>query len=365
MNCQQIDKYIYEFCDKQLSPQMHDGIQAHLDQCESCRDKVTAADQEGQLLRSMDIIPALGPEFTDRVLAAVKQKHGGAASAAFLAGPSSRYPRQLRWWWGAAGAAVLLLALCSLPMLNMQMPLGIKLAEQSAADRAPVETAPLLVSPSASPKSDAEPPQTVAGQETTDRPIQNAQQDIAKKQQNSATKRTDASPPESTQPSQTAQLYTSAARQEQMVRAPIYSSPNRGTELLTLHPVNLPPEYSLQKVISNSDQEITFVYLNQLTRQELNLRLTASVEAAEELDQAPDAPLLLRSAVPQDVENSEGSAQPAETVIAHNSLKARMDYNQQSYEMVLSGDVDDELLAAIADKVKLEEGHKGVKTENP
>ena len=93
------------------------------------------------------------------------------------------------------------------------------------------------------------------------------------------------------------------------------------------------------------------------------MKLTVSVQTTEDLDQAPDAPMLLRSAVPQDVDNSEGSALP-ETVITDNSFKARMDYNQQSYEMVLSGSVDDEQLAAIADKIKLEEGNQGVKTEN-
>ncbi len=355
MNCQQINKYIYEFCDKQLSPQLQDGVQAHLDQCESCREKVAAASQDGDLLRSLDTIPALRADFTDLVMATVKQKHG-EVQAGIRAGRFPRYTREFRWWWGAASAAVLLLALCSLPMLDMQMPLGSKITEQDATDSVPAEKVPLLANHPVSADSAVQPPQEANVKEYAAQTSPGIRQDSAVKSSTAS--------PERRQPVSAAQPYTAAILTDQMVNAPVYTSPNRGTELLTLHPANLPPEYSLRAIISNSDQEITFVYLNQLTQEELKLQLTVPTQPAQKPSPAEDASPQVRSAVPKSVEGS-GENSSVKTAPTANSYKARVEHNRQSYEMVLSSNLDDKQMASLADAIKLEEGIPDVKTENP
>ena len=104
---------------------MQDGIKAHLDHCESCRDKV-AARHEGHCCAAWTI-PPLQPDFTARVIALIRVTQVEDEQV-YLPGVLLAV-HALRWWWGAAGAAVLLLVLYSLPLL--QQPVGIRLAEQT------------------------------------------------------------------------------------------------------------------------------------------------------------------------------------------------------------------------------------------
>jgi hypothetical protein len=63
----------------------------------------------------------------------------------------------------------------------------------------------------------------------------------------------------------------------------------------------------------------------------------------------------------------EGSGENSsvKTAPTANSYKARVEHNRQSYEMVLSSNLDDKQMASLADAIKLEEGIPDVKTENP
>lgn len=358
MNCQQIDKYMYEFCDRRLSPQMQDSIQSHLDQCQNCREKVTAACQEGGLLRDLDNIPVLSPEFTHQVLARVQQKHG-MATAGIMASHASRYPRPFRWWWGVASAAVLLVALCSVPLLELQSPPGSKLAGQDSAGSAPVETAPLMFDGSQTTQdSSSQPPQASFILESTEASPKTVLQDSPV-----AVKGMDALPQKLPQPAPTAQPYTSTALSDQTLKSAAHNNPNRGAELLTLHPVNLPPEYTLRAIISASDQDTTFVYRNQLTQQDLNLRITV-VTDMEKANQADVEQPLMRSVAPLRNDGLGGSA-PLESGVPDRTFKAVVDHNQQSYQIVLSGSLKVEELAAIASSIKFEEGNQVAKTEIP
>lgn len=357
MKCQQIDKYMYEFCDSRLSPQMQDSIQSHLDQCQNCREKVTAASQEGILLRGLDSIPVLSPEFTHQVLARVQQKHG-EVTAGVLATHAHRYPRPFRWWWGVASAAVLLLALCSMPLQELQSPTESKLAGQNSAGSAPVETAPLALDGIQTTQgSSAQPPQETFILESKGSPK------TIHKDSSVVVKGMGALPQELPHPAPAARPYTSIALSDQTLKSATHNNPNRGAELLTLHPANLPPEYTLRAIISTSDQDTTFVYLNQFTQQELNVRITVVAEI-ENANQANVEQPLMRSAAPPRNDGLGGSTLP-EGGVPDNTFKAMVDHNQNSYEMVLSGSLKVEELAAIANSIKFEEGNQGVKTEIP
>lgn len=362
MNCQQIDKYIYEFCDKQLTPQMQDGIQAHLDQCESCRDKVAAAGREGNLLRSLEIIPTLQPEFTGQVISLIQKRYNNR-SASILAVHASRHPQQVRWWWGAASAAVLILALYSLPLL--EHPMSSRLAGQNDQAGLHTETLPAALNnvPENVPEKNPAPETPQAGEpveETAGQSRQVAVQDV----------QTPVSPkdtllPDASQPAPDARSFSYAAPADQIMKSPNYTSnPNRGVELSTLHPANLPPEYTLQAVVSNSDRDITFVYQNQATQQELNLRLTVvdhQINSAEIAGSSDE--LLLKSASPARTEGSGGPSPPKTVLI--NSFHSEMNYDQQLYQLVVSGNLSTEELAVIANSLQLEEGIQGVKAKNP
>ena len=384
MNCQQIDKYIYEFCDNRLAPQMQDGIKAHLDHCESCRDKVAAARHEGHLLRSMETIPPLQPDFTARVIALIQGNSGRRRAGLFARGAFGR-SRPLRWWWGAAGAAVLLLVLYSLPLL--QQPVGIRLAEQNDPGSLQTETLPAAMNsiPEISPKPEGTQvaesvieTEIEAIKETVKEPVaesapeprarydQVAMQDSPTSASPNHTALRQASPhvPE------TRSASIAAAPVDQAIKSPYPTNPNRGVGLLTLHPTNLPSEYSLQTVISNSEQDITFIYKNQVTQQELSLRLTAVTNQSDQVEMENLAnDTQLKSVSLDEDEGSEGSlpaggSLPAEKLLI-NSYQSSMNHNQHLYQLVVTGNLSTEELAAIAKSIKLEEGIPDEEQDNP
>lgn len=369
MNCQQIDKYIYEFCDNRLTPQMQDGIKAHLEHCESCRDKVAAARCEGNLLRSMETIPPLQPDFTMQVMSLI-QGNLSRRRANRFAWNAYGFTRRFRWWWGAASAAVLILAICSLSLL--EQPVGIRLAEQ--ADRGSVQTETLPAALNSIQEKSPKPEETQAAEvkEPVMEPVKESAQEPPTRFDRVALQDSQATaPPYDSalkRASQPVPSYrsaaTTAAPNDQVVKSTPPTYPNRGVELLTLHPTNLPPEYLLQAVISNSDQDITFVFQNQVTQQELNLRLTAVNNQTDNLDiqdSTSDTPFKTDSA--NDSEGLGGSS-PTEDLII-NSYQSNMNYNQHHYQLVVTGNLSTEELATIAKSIKLEEEITDDKQENP
>ena len=127
-----------------------------------------------------------------------------------------------------------------------------------------------------------------------------------------------------------------AAPVDQAIKSPYPTNPNRGVGLLTLHPTNLPSEYSLQTVISNSEQDITFIYKNQVTQQELSLRLTAVTNQSDQVEMENLAnDTQLKSVSLDEDEGSEGSlpaggSLPAEKLLI-NSYQSSMNHNQHLY----------------------------------
>lgn len=118
MNCRQVDKYLYDYCDNILDPGQRTQIEQHLIQCPSCRKIVDEAMLESSILREEWHTPALPDDFTARVMnqiafAAIQDSSG-------MTQPGlknhSKWARQLMYL--AAMGAVLLIALCIPGMLK-------------------------------------------------------------------------------------------------------------------------------------------------------------------------------------------------------------------------------------------------------
>lgn len=359
MNCQQIDKYIYEFCDKQLAPHMQDSIQHHLDECENCRNKVESAHREGMVLRSLPIVPALPPHFTDDIMAVVRDRYGNTQPD-LLPGRSSCRPQKTRWWWGMASAAALVLALCSLSL--WEQPLGTKLADQNSdvIIRTDVISAPSNSILEETAQTAA--PQANQMKENTpdpEQPRQTALQDASQK---------DAYRLDASLSTPVAHQFSTIAVNDGVMKSALKSNPNRGVDLLTLYPANLPPDYLLQSIISPSDQEITFVYENQLTDQELKLMLTVVDDPLETNGQAAageEPPLLKTAAISSTQDEKQYRAASPNIDQLSNSVQRRLDHNQQPYQVFLSAEMSKEELTSIADAIKLEEGVHRVLPANP
>lgn len=132
MNCRQVDKYLYDYCDNILNPEQRAQIEQHLIHCPSCRRIVDEALLESSILREELQTPELPNDFTARVMNQI-------ACTAIQAGPGmiqsglknhSKWPRRLISL--TAIGAVLLIALCIPGMLKNQDLVQVADREQTS-----------------------------------------------------------------------------------------------------------------------------------------------------------------------------------------------------------------------------------------
>ena len=108
MNCQQVDKYIFEYCDGRLSPDYMQEIDEHLLDCESCVNLVMLTRIENEALKDPIGPPDydMGDNFTARVMASIANvNHTAPADIQIITPSRSRKPLA----YFAAAAVVLLL----------------------------------------------------------------------------------------------------------------------------------------------------------------------------------------------------------------------------------------------------------------
>lgn len=115
MNCQQADKYIYEYCDARLSPELMREFEEHLLDCEECRDLVILTRMENEaLLEALEMgTPLLDEQFTARLMAALPPAPKSAAADDMHMVKSARSWRPALYM--AAVAAVVLLLTATVP----------------------------------------------------------------------------------------------------------------------------------------------------------------------------------------------------------------------------------------------------------
>ncbi len=119
MNCQQIDKYIFAYCDHTLPPQMNTAIEEHLVQCKACRTLVHMTRVENELLIPAPDFPSLSDEFTSRVMQAVREKHGSAEELQRIA---KRRRNQIRGLSALAASAAIVVLCLAFDIIPGQQP---------------------------------------------------------------------------------------------------------------------------------------------------------------------------------------------------------------------------------------------------
>jgi hypothetical protein len=140
MNCRQVDKYFYDYCDNVLSPDQRVLVDQHLAECHNCRQAVDLALLETSILREEWDTPALPADFTARVMeriAAAPIPQSGPAAAHF----KRPWPR---WFMSiAAAAAVLLMVLYAPGMIKNENVINVadreQIVSESAGDKATVK----------------------------------------------------------------------------------------------------------------------------------------------------------------------------------------------------------------------------------
>lgn len=68
MNCQQVTRYIWDYCDHKLSPELGAAIESHCRVCPHCSQHLQLTVLENEALKNTSELPELSPGFTDRVM---------------------------------------------------------------------------------------------------------------------------------------------------------------------------------------------------------------------------------------------------------------------------------------------------------
>ncbi len=133
MNCQQVDKYLYDYCDHILSPEQQSLFEQHLAGCHSCRQVVDQTLLETSILREEWDTPDLPADFTSRIMELIAAKPIPQAGSAATEGKR----RWQRWFMGVATAAAVLLMVVYAPgMIKNEKIINVADREQVASEPA-------------------------------------------------------------------------------------------------------------------------------------------------------------------------------------------------------------------------------------
>ncbi len=114
MNCQQADKYIYEYCDARLSPELMQEFEEHLLNCEACTDLVILTRFENDAIHEcMTADMEVDKNFTARVMAALPAATSPALTDIQIIKPSRSWRPAV--YFTAAAAATILLFTAAVP----------------------------------------------------------------------------------------------------------------------------------------------------------------------------------------------------------------------------------------------------------
>lgn len=129
MNCQQVDEYVFSYCDGELASPLASELESHIAHCNNCRAKIELTRLENDIIKNEMFSPLLSDAFTASVISAINKKP--------LTGPSEIAATQSRrawytrtpFWLVATAAAFILLVYTVSPGLFMQ---NTKIATQKS-----------------------------------------------------------------------------------------------------------------------------------------------------------------------------------------------------------------------------------------
>lgn len=374
MNCQQIDRFIWDYCDNNLSPTMRSRIEKHLQYCAHCRNKVELTLMENEAMKSPDNMPSLSDNFTADLIMTLKTApiysplySGNHSESVSKAGRWSRLKSNI-FRTGSLAAAVILVILLVPAAFNPHL-LSMKQDNSSALE----STANQQI---INQKTDAS-LSTVQDQPDT------LQDSVQPQEESQATKESilesmvgGSNPPEqqksviikpeaSVNQGYSGEYVRAFSDMDREQPASIY--PARGYEMWSLTPLNIPDNYKLQR-ISSSGNIMIFDYLDQFTGNSLILTITPGVTETnnndnlnttnarieEGSDEAPEdisANIKEGSEAPKSVSVDTNPDDGAITNVYETSLK----YRNGTYHINLTGELSSPELADIGKAIKLDE----------
>ncbi|KUG04385.1 hypothetical protein ASZ90_018151 [hydrocarbon metagenome] len=341
MNCQQIDEHLFAYCDGTIPPDLRSLVDEHLAGCEVCQNLVQITLMESQLLAEAVDIPLLSEGFTDRVMQSVAGKlstPAGSSSPGWLGrlGPYRFYIG------GTAAAAVILLALY-LPGL---ITLNTDMQSTSIADRALSSDSAADIMPES---NTGNPVKSFSGSSSM------AQRSIDDDLEDSAA--LPAGNTEEVEENLVPAADSSQYKISESVKREYGLSLLAGSgyadqdldksefDLLSLHPNNLPAEYKIEKIINTNYNVVTYIYMNTVNNESLEITIALADDAVITQQSLPDG---LGGSTDKEYLRSE--------VAPLNSTNTSVSYQGRSFEINLKAVMPLEKLQELADSIKFEEG---------
>ena len=136
MNCRQIDKYIYDYCDNLLTPDQKILFEQHLAQCHNCRQAVDQALLETSILREEWDTPDLPADFTSQVMERIVAVPISSTSP--VTATNGKLP-WLRWFMGIAATAAILLMVLYVPGIIKNGNFVINVADREKTATVPAD----------------------------------------------------------------------------------------------------------------------------------------------------------------------------------------------------------------------------------
>lgn len=75
MNCRDLEKLIFSYCDNKLTPQKRMLLEKHLQKCPSCRNKMNIVVLENELIKEAADIPELSETFTGDLMMLIESRY--------------------------------------------------------------------------------------------------------------------------------------------------------------------------------------------------------------------------------------------------------------------------------------------------
>lgn len=352
MNCQQIDKYIWDYCDNSLSPNIQARIEKHLQCCEHCRNKVELTMMENEALKAPGAMPPLGDDFAANVILALKASPTSSPAKPSAAGSRWSWLQLNRFSMGSLVAAVILVILVVPAAFDSQL-LSVKQDILDPAGGASRQQVAL--------HKDA--PKGLEEEQSRTSPHELQAQEESRQQ-------TAPSKPSATNgvPDKDSFCFVLPETDDNIVqdssgfvrtlseksRESCSSiNPARGYEIWSLAPSNIPVDYELQH-ISSSGQQLVFDYLNTSSGSSIKLVITPCD------DSGVNDTVTATESAPEQKPASEEDAPVVENLTcgssaAVNSYESILTYRSGTYHLLLIGALPLEELAEIGTVIQLEE----------
>lgn len=329
MNCQQADEHIYAFCDNTLASLLRTDLEKHLKECDLCQKKVNLTFMENEILKNPEKVPVLPEEFTKRVMKKIQDSGSTTASRSNEnIGSNRNFTAKLlnTRLTPLLISAALLLALVAPGLIDLGGHLfrannsisednnSISIKEGKENDRI----------------------KHLAGGTDKDTNnemnIYNGENRNVKKYEKNEEKSASLDLPPSKQ-----------------------VSPAPSSGVFYLQPYNLPGSYRLAAIISDVEDNLTFVYKKAETGEEISLRISPQSKDKSEVgtaEKTAEEKSLRREAV---IAGAGESTVPAPEDAS--SISWNINYNNDNYSVTLSGNLPSDELAQIAASIKFKEGN--------